>query len=126
MKASSLIRCIAILAIASSIIPTAMAGSRLHDVVIPRVFSMPPIVAPGEVITIEVDLDQNAPADQVVVISSMTTANWSSLPSIVVVPAGQMSVHFTATVSKSATGSIDGIATCNGTSVSGSQQVISY
>ncbi len=112
---SKLVRAAAILATAVSLISFAGAKGAKPDPGTPVVFSCgSAVLIPGQTVTIEIDLSQVATQDQVVSISSLTPGNWSSLPSQVVIPAGQSSVKVSAQVSLLAVGLLDGCATCNG------------
>ena len=104
--------------------PFAVAKTAHRDGVTPVVFGMPSVVAANEKLQIEVDLSGVAPVDQVVEISTSCPANWSYLPSEVVVPAGQSQIVFAAATSSNPHGTADACASCNGGSVGNSAVVV--
>lgn len=72
---------------------------------------------PSQTVTFEVGLDQVVSGTQVVNLSSPTPSNFSSLPPTVTVTNGQSCATFQATISSSATGSVEVEASCNGETV---------
>ena len=114
MLKSTLVRAAALLVLMGATLPFAVAKIAHRNGLTPVVFGMPPVLVGNEKVQIEIDLSDVTPVDQVVEISTSNSCNWSSLPSEVVVPAGQSKVYFYATTSSSPLGIIDGSASFNG------------
>jgi hypothetical protein len=115
MRIYTLFRATALVLIAASLMPVAAAGLGRRNSSVPVVFSISPTPTyAGETISIDVVLDHTTLIDQAVDISTLTPGNWASLPSQVVVLAGHSDVVFNATLSKTASGILQGQASCNG------------
>ena len=79
-----------------------------------------PTAAPGANLGWQVTLDQPAPSGGQAVALSSPTPTEISVPATVVVPAGATSVAFSTTLSNTASGTLSVVASCNGSSATGS------
>ena len=121
MFKSTFVRAVVSLISAGALCAGASAMGLRKDQTTPVVFSIEPaglIVVAGQQVQLEIDLNQPAPVDETLVITTVNPLNWAKLPTQIVIPAGQSKAFFQAQTSPLGIGVLDASATLNGASIS--------